>query len=112
MESETWENERVPFEGVPGLRAAYFRALYRFAMFLKRKNDANAYQKEVDRLARDRQKTWSRLHSSPTANLAVDLFLWALVCLAVLFYLSGSRKVITPGDILPEQRTNTAIGIA
>lgn len=112
MESNTWESDREPFEGVPGLRAAYYRALYRFALFMKRKNDESDHQTELDRLTRERQLAWNRLHSSPRANLAVDLFLWTFMCLVLLFCLTGGRKSVTPGDILPEQRTNTAIGRA
>ena len=93
--------EATPLEGVPGLSAAYYRCLYRLAMFQKRRLDRSAPKRAAYQADLDRQDQWSKEHSDPRADSMVNVFLWVLALVLVGLFFAPHQEGAGQTEMTP-----------
>lgn len=97
---------RNPFEDVPGIRAAYFRWLYRFAKALEKRIEPTQRMLELNERRRACHRQWDKKHASPITDALVSAYLWAIFTLiAALIFMSlfGLRKSSDSSPRQPRQ---------
>jgi len=81
---DTLSSETTPFAGVPGLRAAYFRFLYRVAMRLKAYNDTRRVLDGVFEKRQQFRARWDQEHASRKADRVMSLVISVIIGLMVV----------------------------
>lgn len=81
--NKTLSFERTPLEGVPGLRAAGFRLVYRLLMRLKPGLDRRKLLQDIHSRLRQRQRLWDSAHPCVNADRAVTLLIVFLIGLGL-----------------------------
>jgi len=84
--------QKTPLDGVPGLSAAFYRCVYRLAMFEKRRLERNAPRRAAYQAALERQDLWSRENANPRADSIVTIFLWILALIVISLFFANRMK--------------------
>ena len=108
---ENFSFEGPPFEGMPGLRAAAYRQLYKVLMRLKPWTDEQRRKQLQWQAQREQQRRWDSKNASPAANFVVTLVIYLLIVLGAVA-LSSRFLAFKDQDshrVVPKQRTHRAI---
>src|SRR5690349_7408987 len=103
--------ERTPLEGVPGIRAAAFRLLYRFLIRLQPWREKQRRLRILEEQTLARQRRWDREHASPRADRVTSVLLFFVIGLCAVVFASRflAIKGQEAGRITPTERTRIAI---